>query len=145
LIFGRGNATITPNVASQNILVAEDNPDDAYIFKIMCKRAGLPHIVHIVENGQQVIDWLSGQSVYSNRAKYPLPDRVLLDLKMPVKTGFETLEWIRAQQSFNQLPVAILSSSDEHKDVKKAYELGATTYFVKSATLKDVIQYLGLN
>jgi CheY-like chemotaxis protein len=129
-------------VASQNILVAEDNPDDAYIFRILCSRAGLPHTVHIVEDGQQVIDWLSGRNAYSDRVKYPLPDRVLLDLKMPVKTGFEALEWIRGQQVFAGLPVAILSSSDEQKDVKKAYELGATTYFVKSPALQDLIQYL---
>ena len=127
---------------SENILVAEDNPDDASIFKLMYKRAMLPHALHFVEDGQQVIDWLSGADGYSDRAKYPIPDRVLLDLKMPVKDGFEALEWIRGEKAFKNLPVIVLSSSDDQRDIKRAYELGATTYFVKSPQLKDVLQYL---
>jgi CheY-like chemotaxis protein len=129
-------------MASKVILVAEDNPDDALIFKMMFKRATLPHALHIVEDGQQVVDWLGGENAYSNREKHPVPDLVLLDLKMPVKTGFEALEWIRAENKFRDLPVIILSSSDDQRDVKRAYELGATTYFVKSPHLQDVIQYL---
>jgi CheY-like chemotaxis protein len=132
-------------MAAKNILVAEDNPDDALIFKMMFRRATLPHNLHMVEDGQQVIDWLSGKDGYSDRARYPIPDRVLLDLKMPVKTGFEALEWIRKQKDFQNLPVIILSSSDDQKDVKRAYDLGATTYFVKSPHLQDVIQYLRVN
>jgi CheY-like chemotaxis protein len=127
------------------ILVAEDNPDDALIFKMRFKRATLPHFLHMVEDGQQVINWLSGYDGYSDRSKYPLPDQVILDLKMPIKSGFEALEWIRGQESLKTLPVVILSSSDDEKDVKRAYELGATTYFVKSPTLEDVIQYLRLS
>ena len=132
-------------MSSNVILVAEDDPNDALIFKTMFRRATLPHSLHIVENGQQAIDWLSGKDDYANRAKYPVPDRVLLDLKMPVKTGFEALEWIRNQKTFRDLPVIILSSSDDEKDVKRAYQLGATTYFVKSPQLQDVIQYLRLS
>jgi len=126
----------------QHILVAEDNPDDASIFRLMYQRATLPHAVHFVEDGQQVIDWLSGAERFSDRTKYPIPDRVLLDLKMPGKDGFEALEWIRGQTAFKDLPVIILSSSDDQRDIKRAYELGATTYFVKSPQLKDVLQYL---
>jgi CheY-like chemotaxis protein len=132
-------------MVSKVILVAEDDPNDALIFKMMFRRATLPHNLHIVEDGQQAIDWLSGKGDYSDRAKYPVPDRVLLDLKMPVKTGFEALEWIRSQDSFQNLPVIILSSSDDEKDVKRAYQLGATTYFVKSPQLQDVIQYLRMS
>jgi CheY-like chemotaxis protein len=74
-----------------------------------------------------------------------MPDQVLLDLKMPVKSGFEALEWIRSQEGLKQLPVIILSSSDDPKDIRRAQELGATTYFVKSARLRDVLEYLRLN
>ncbi len=126
------------------ILVAEDDTDDAFIFRMMFKRATLPHSLYMVRDGQQVIDWFSGNDGYSDRAKHPLPNCVLLDLKMPFKTGLETLEWIRTQNSFQDLPVIILSSSDDPKDVKRAYELGATTYFVKSPHLQDVIHYLRL-
>ena len=129
-------------MASKVILVAEDNPDDALIFKMRFKRATLPHMLHMVEDGQKVIDWLSGQGEFSNREKHPVPDVILLDLKMPVKTGFEALEWIRSQQQFRGLPVIILSSSDDQRDVKRASEMGATTYFVKSPHLQDVLEYL---
>jgi CheY-like chemotaxis protein len=124
------------------ILVAEDNPDDALIFQMIFKRATLPHALHVVEDGQQVIDWLAGKNGYSDREKYPLPDQIFLDLKMPVKTGFEALEWIRGQKQFEHLPIIILSSSDDQKDLKRAYALGATSYFVKSPQLQDVMQYL---
>ena len=127
------------------ILVAEDNPDDALIFKMMFKRAALARPLQIVDDGQKVIDWLSGKDGFSDRTTHPLPERVLLDLKMPVKTGFEALEWIRSQKSFEKLPVVILSSSDDPKDVKRAFELGATKYFVKSPQLQDVIEYLRTN
>lgn len=127
---------------SKVILLAEDNPDDAVIFKIMFKRAHLPHTLYIVDDGQQVIDWLSGKHQYSDRAKYPLPYCVLLDLKMPIKTGFEALEWIRHQKAFQKLPAIVLTSSDDQKDLKRAYDLGATTYFVKSPRLEDVMEYL---
>lgn len=130
---------------SNLILVAEDNPDDALIFKMRFERAALPYSVQIVDDGQQVIDWLAGKNSFSDRTEHPLPDRVVLDLKMPVKTGFEALEWIRSQKFFEQLPVIILSSSDDPKDVKRAFELGATKYFVKSPQLQDVIEYLKTN
>jgi CheY-like chemotaxis protein len=127
---------------SKIILVAEDNPDDALIFTMMFKRAMLPHRLYMVEDGQQVIDWLAGSNDYSDRTKHPLPDTVLLDIKMPVKSGFEALEWIREQGAYRDLPVVILSSSDDQKDITRAHQLGATTYFVKSPTLQDVMQYL---
>src|ERR1700749_2824751 len=114
------------------VLAAEDNPDDAFILQLMLSKAALPHSLHIVEDGQQIIDWLSGKGSYSDRAKFPLPDCVFLDIKMPVKTGFEALEWIRSQKAFRQLPAVILISSDDPKDKKRACELGATSFFVKS-------------
>jgi CheY-like chemotaxis protein len=124
------------------VLVADDDPDDALIFQMMFRKAALPQALHVVGDGQQVIDWLSGNGAYSDRVKYPMPDCVLLDLKMPVKTGFEALQWIRTQTAFRALPVVILSSSDDQQDIKRAQELGATTYFVKSPRLQDVLQYL---
>lgn len=129
-------------MSAKVILLAEDNPDDAFIFQMMFRRAALPQVLHMVEDGQQVIDWLSGEGAYSDRTKYPLPDCILLDLKMPIKTGFEALEWIRSQDALRELPVIILSSSDEQKDMKRARELGATTYFIKSPKLYDVLEYL---
>lgn len=129
-------------MSAKVILLAEDNPDDAFIFKIMFDRAKAPNALHIVHDGQQAIDWLNGKGDYRDRDKFPLPQILLLDLKMPIKSGFDVLEWVRTQPQFEKLPVIILSSSDDNRDVKKAHALGATTYFVKSPQLKDVIHYL---
>jgi CheY-like chemotaxis protein len=129
-------------LSSKAILLAEDNPDDALIFKTMFKRAALPHSLNMVEDGQQVIDWLSGKGTYQNREKHPLPDVLLLDLKMPLKTGLEVLEWLCERRDFQNLPKIILSSSDDPKDMKRAAELGVTKYFVKSPRLQDVLDYL---
>ena len=130
---------------SKLILLAEDNPDDAFIFEMMIKRAGLLETVRVVQDGHQAINWLGGKGEYADRKKFPIPDLLFLDLKMPIKSGFEVLEWLRGQKQFEKLPVFVLSSSDERTDVKRASELGVTTYFVKSPQLQDVIQYLQLN
>jgi CheY-like chemotaxis protein len=129
---------------AKNILYAEDDPDDVAIFKMAFKRATLPHVLQCVDDGEVAISWLSGEGDYGNREKYPLPDILILDLKMPKKTGLDVLEWVRQVKEFELLPVIILSSSDDPGDVQRAYQLGATTYFVKSASCQEVIQYLRL-
>lgn len=127
---------------SKVILLAEDNPDDAFIFEMMFRRAKLPDNLQVVRDGQQAIDWLSGQSHYVDREKFPLPDLLLLDLKMPIKNGFEVLEWLRTEKELQNLPVIILSSSDDSRDLERANQLGITKYFVKSPKLQDVMGYL---
>lgn len=129
---------------SKNLLYAEDDPDDVVIFKMAFKRATLPHDLYCVDDGQAAIDWLSGKGDYADRERYPQPDILIVDLKMPKKTGFDVLEWLRSRKEFESLPVIVLSSSDDPGDVKRAYQLGATTYFTKSHSYQDVIQYLRL-
>lgn len=135
----------TTRMHSKNILYAEDDPNDVAIFKMAFKRATLPHKLHIVEDGQAAIDWLSGKGEYANRTKFPLPEFLILDLKMPRKTGFDVLEWMRSKPELEKVPTVVLSSSNDPGDLKRAHELGATTYFVKSASYSDVIQYLRMS
>lgn len=111
------------------------------MFEIAFKRATLPAVLHIVDDGQAAIDWLKGSGRYADREQFPLPEILILDLKMSKKTGFEALEWVRGQRAFEKLPVIILTSSDVPEDVKRAYITGATTYFVKSPVYQDIIQY----
>ena len=68
---------------------------------------------------------------YADRAMYPLPSLILLDLKMPRATGFEVLKWIRSHPELGQLPVVVLSGSELHEDVRRAYVGGANSYLVK--------------
>ena len=126
----------------KNVLYAEDDPNDVVMFKMAFERATLPAVLHTVDDGQEAVDWLSGTGMYADRKRFPLPDILILDLKMPKKTGFEVLEWVRGQESFKKLPVIILSSSDLPEDVRRSYRLGASTYFVKSLGYQEVIHYL---
>lgn len=126
----------------KNILVAEDNPDDAFIFRMMFRKAALSHRLHMVEDGEDVIQWLEGRNGYSDRERFPLPDLLILDLKMPIKTGFDVLEWMRSNGGYQRIPTVILSSSDDPKDIKRAAELRTTHYFLKSPNLDDVMEYL---
>jgi CheY-like chemotaxis protein len=126
----------------KNILYAEDDPNDVVIFKMAFKRATLPHTLHVVDDGEAAIHWLAGDGKFQDRTEFPLPDVLVIDLKMPRKNGFDVLEWARAKQCLQTLPVVVLSSSDDPGDVKKAYKLGATTYFVKSSSFQELIHYL---
>jgi CheY-like chemotaxis protein len=94
-----------------SILLAEDNPDDRQIFKVALKRAdGLD--VAEVRNGEEVINYLKGKDGFSDRARFPLPNLLLLDLVMPHMSGLDVLKWLRAQSKFTDLPVIVWSGSD---------------------------------
>jgi CheY-like chemotaxis protein len=96
----------------------------------------------------EAVEYLRGDGPFADREKHPLPDLLLLDLKMPRKNGFEVLEWVRQQPGLKRLPVVVLTSSMQDLDINRAYELGANTYLVKPANyealvdlVKTLIQY----
>jgi CheY-like chemotaxis protein len=95
------------------------------------KAAGMAGPVSHVEDGQQAIDYLSGKNSFADRARFPLPALVLLDIKLPFMSGFEVLRWIREQSNFPKLPVIMLTSSNQECDIERAYAFGANAYLVK--------------
>jgi CheY-like chemotaxis protein len=113
------------------ILLVDDNPDDVLLIKRSFDRAGLKHPIHSVSRGEDAIAYLRGDLPYDDRLKYPVPDLVLLDIKMPGIDGFDVLRWIRHQWQFSHLCVVMLTSSDEMRDVNQAYQLGANSFLVK--------------
>ncbi len=126
----------------RHLLVAEDDSNDVFIFKVAIKKATLPYQLHFVEDGGQAIDWFRGTGQYADRSQYPIPHVLITDLKMPRTSGFELLKWVRSQPTFASLPIIVLSSSDEPSDVTRAYSLSATSYFIKTIEYKDVIEFL---
>ena len=94
--------------------------------------------MHIVTDGQKAIDYLAGSGVFAERGKYPLPDMIFLDLKMPGRDGFDVLAWIR-QEHKSKVPVAVLTSSPEEIDRKRARELGADCYLLKPPTTSMLV------
>ena len=128
----------------KTVLIAEDDFDDAYLFERAAKLAAVHVRLQFVVNGEEVTKYLMGQGRFADRERFPVPDLVILDYKMPLRNGLETLQWIRTQapSSMQKLPVIFLSSSREDQDVDAAYEFGANGYLVKpvdNATLQKMI------
>lgn len=122
------------------ILLAEDNEDDVAMMRRAFKKANFLNPLHVVENGEEAIAYLQGAGKYASREEYPLPSLLLLDLKMPRKNGFDVLEWIRHQPGLSSLRVVVLTSSDEIRDVNRAYQLGANSFLVKPLDFSEFVR-----
>ena len=120
------------------ILLAEDDPNDVLLLRRAFRSAGLPEPGQVVSDGDEVIAYLTGQDGYADRERYPFPALLLLDLKMPRRSGFEVLEWLRDQPVLSRLPVVVLTSSSQSSDIQRAYDLRANSYLVKPATLEGL-------
>ena len=113
------------------LLVAEDDEIDALLLeRAVAKAGGLFRLVR-VKNGDEAISYLRGETAYEDRKLHPLPDLMLIDLRMPRTDGFGVLEWLRASDLKPRLPAVVLSSSDLGEDLRRAYLLGANSYVVK--------------
>jgi len=122
------------------ILLAEDNETDVLLTRRAFTKANLLNPLHVVSEGEEAIAYLSGEGKYANRAEYPLPELLLLDLKMPKKSGLEVLEWIREQPELRALRVVVLTTSDQARDVNQAYQLGANSFLVKPVDFEHFVQ-----
>jgi len=114
-----------------NILLVEDDPNDALLLERAFRKAGLPYPLIIVSDGDQAVDFLQGVGKYRDRIKYPMPNLMLLDLKLPRRSGHEVLKWLRSRPGLRRLPVIVLTSSSEQRDVVAAYDEGTNSYLVK--------------
>jgi CheY-like chemotaxis protein len=122
------------------ILLVEDNPDDAFMVTRALQQAGASQPVFHVQNGEEAVDYLSGKPPYDDRAKYPLPALVLLDLKMPRLSGFEVLTWLQTRAELSDIPVVVLTGSVRSEDRKEAEKRGAVGYQVKPVAFSDLVE-----
>ncbi len=97
-----------------------------------------PTRIVAVHNGDEALSYLSGTGNFSDRKQFPLPDAILLDLKLPRRSGLEVLTWVRKHAVLRQMPVIILTSSYQEDDVRLAYDHGANSYLVKPVDLDDL-------
>jgi CheY-like chemotaxis protein len=124
----------------QTILLVDDSENDLVLMKMAFSKADFPTPLQIVYNGEQAIAYLSGEGQYSNRAQFPVPTVILLDLNMPMKDGFAVLEWLRSQPLLpKRISTIVLTASLRLEDVERAFDLGASSYLVKPSTLQDLV------
>jgi len=126
----------------RTILQVDDDPNDVFLLRHAMKKAGVTNPIHVVNDGQQAVDYLAGTGKYADRGKFPFPCLVLLDLKLAYVMGLDVLQWIR-QQCPTPLVVIILTASAENEDIVTAYRLGANAFLTKpseASKLEEMVQ-----
>ena len=129
--------------SKKSLLLIEDDPNDVALFRRAARKAGLAVEILNAEDGDAAVRFLGDRAEPSAENAISLPWIVLLDLKMPKKSGLEVLEWMRGQPRLRRLPVIIFTSSRESSDIARAYDLGANSYLVKPVSfdqLKEMVR-----
>jgi CheY-like chemotaxis protein len=137
-----GNKDIVARKDAKPLLILhiEDDENDAILFQKACERAGLPAQTFRVEAADVAKAYLLGEGIYADRARYPLPQIIVLDLKMPRMDGFEFLKWIRQVKSFAAVPVLVFTASISREDKSRAIAEGANSFFIKPASFDALVK-----
>jgi CheY-like chemotaxis protein len=122
----------------RTILIAEDQPDDAFLLERAFRANNITDPMHIVTNGTEAIAYLRGEGKYSNREIYEFPSFIISDLKMPGQDGFAILEALHSRPEWSVVPMIILSGSADENDIERAYMLCAKAYLVKPASFEEL-------
>jgi CheY-like chemotaxis protein len=130
--------------ADYTILLVEDDENDAMLLRMAFEKNGIANPVQWVKDGLEAVAYLNGDGIYGDRTKYPFPEVLLLDLKMPRMTGLELLAWIGEHPEFKVIPTIIMTSSRQELDIESAYKLGANTYMTKPIAFDDLAQMVKL-
>jgi CheY-like chemotaxis protein len=128
------------DLRQSTILIAEDSGEDVLMLKRAFHNARIANPLIEVRDGEQAMHYLSGVGVYADRARYPIPFLMLLDLRMPKMSGFEVLERVREQPALHELIVVVLTGSDNIRDVNRAHELGANSYLIKPGNFDELVE-----
>jgi two-component system, response regulator len=130
----------------KTILLVEDNPDDEKLTLRAMRQSDIPNIIIVARDGAEALDYLFGQAERPDSVP-GLPSLVLLDLKLPKVSGLEVLQQMRAEERTRTLPVVVLTSSDEDRDIVESYSLGANSYVRKPVDFDefmDAVRQLGV-
>ena len=132
-------------MAALTILLVEDNPDDEFLTVRELKKQHIADEIVVVRDGVEAKEYLFGTGQYSRRDVRDVPTVVLLDLKLPKVNGLEVLHRIRADDRTKHIPVVVLTSSDDPRDVVESYRLGANSYVCKPVNFiqfQEAVQHL---
>ena len=120
------------------ILLVEDDFNDRLLMLHAFRKEAPAMDLRMSKDAFEAEDYLTGRGPFADRLAHPAPSLILLDLKMPRRSGIEFLGWLKERPALAAIPVMVLSSSQEPTDIARAYELGARSYLVKSVELKEL-------
>jgi CheY-like chemotaxis protein len=128
------------NVTDQPILLVEDDENDVMLLQRAFRRAAIVNPLQVVRHGDDAVAYLEGTGEFADRRLHPLPVLMLLDLKLPRRTGLEVLQWVKERTGLKKIPIIVLTSSKNDEDVNRAYELGANSYVVKPVSFETLLE-----
>lgn len=124
------------------ILVADDDAEDRMLVNDALEESRLANMVHFVEDGEELMDYLRNRGKYVDKAKYPSPGLILLDLNMPRKDGREAVKEIKADPKLRIIPIVVLTTSKAEEDIIKTYDLGVSSFITKPVTFSSMVEIM---
>jgi CheY-like chemotaxis protein len=122
--------------------MADDDPDDCMLAQEALAESRLANDLHIVSDGEELMDYLYQRGKYSVPGSAPRPSLILLDLNMPKKDGREVLNELKSDPHLRQIPVLVLTTSQAEEDILRSYYLGANSYITKPVTFSSLIEVM---
>lgn len=123
-----------------NILMAEDSTDDRRLMKGALQESHLLWHLYMVEDGEQLLDYLYHRHEYEDLTKAPRPDLILLDVYLPKIDGMEALQVIKADPALRRIPIVMMTASKSENNIRRCYELGASSYLTKPMTFELLVE-----
>ena len=124
------------------VLLVEDNPADQQLTIRAFKKGKVNINLQIANDGVEATDYLYGKGKFANKEEYPIPDLILLDINMPLKNGKQVLKEIKTNQQLKIIPVIMLTTSDQEKDIIDSYNLGVNAFISKPVRIKDFMEVI---
>jgi two-component system, response regulator len=123
-----------------SVLLVEDSPEDFEATVRALRKAGLANPLHRCQDGDEALDFLFQRGQYADRAKAPRPSMILLDLNLPGTDGRDVLQQIKTNESLCSIPVVVLTTSTDDRDIERCYRMGANSYIKKPVNLDGFMQ-----
>ena len=131
-----------PDITESTVLLmADDDPADCLLTEKALRKAQITCPLYVVHDGAELMDFLKREGDYADPAVAPRPSLILLDLNMPRVNGTEVLERLREEPELSRIPVLILTTSDEERDISRSYALGANAYMVKPSAFDEMVSF----
>lgn len=124
------------------ILLVDDDQADINITLRAFKKLQTKDEIFVVKDGQEAIDFIFNLGKFEDKKKFPMPDLILLDLKLPKLSGFQVLEKLKNDSRCKHIPIIILTSSKNEDDIRKCYELGCSSYIPKTISYENFVEII---